>query len=141
MREVLKYEAFDGVLFDTKLECEEYEKNHVFLNPNEIKFYSLNGKKIKGPCESVFIDANRFVVFNEEALTTFIEFRRRLKLKAPELPTMEEDVDYPLHYVFKNNDWLCYEDFIAILKDDMLHEFTSEYEENEEDRHNLADNG
>ena len=139
MREIVRYEALDGKLFDDKDACQEYEKDHPFLNPKAIKFYSINGKKIKDPSESVFIDSNRFIVFNESALLTYQEYCQRFGLKAPHVPTMS--VTYPLHYAFKNNSWNCYEELIAIIESEMDEDFTSEYEDNEEDRHNLADCG
>ena len=49
MREITKYEAFDGRLFNNEQDCNEYEASHPFLNPKAIKFYSMNGKKIKDP--------------------------------------------------------------------------------------------
>ena len=137
MREIIKYEALDGRIFMTREECEEYEIDHPFTNPKAIKFYSVNGKKIKDPDESVFLDSNQFVVFSEEALSVYQEYRLRFGLKAPALPSMP--VPYPLHYSFKNNEWLCYEEAIAMLTFEMRQEFSMEYEDNDEDRHNLVE--
>ena len=139
MREVIKYEALDGKLFNTSEECSHYEENHPFLNPKEIKFYSMNGKKIKNPDESVFLDCNQFIVFSENALLTYMEYRKRFGLKTPELPTMP--VMYPLHYVFKEGVWQCYEEMLALIEYNLVQQFENEYEENEEDYHNLVDCG
>lgn len=136
MREVIKYEAFDGVLFDTKALCEKHEVNHILFNPHRIKFYSLNGKKIKGPSESVLIDANRFIAWDAEALATYQAYCSLYGLSIPESPTC---VGYPLHYVF-NSGWVCIEDTIEQLYQE-IENFSDEYEENEEDHHNLADCG
>ena len=137
MRELIKYEALDGKLFDYKEECEDYERNHPFFNPKAIKFYSMNGKKIKDPNESVFLDCNQFIAFTKEALLTYIEYRERLGLKTPTLPSMP--VPYPLHYIFRDGVWQCYEDIIAFFTYGLKHDFENEYEENEEEYHNLIE--
>ena len=136
MKEVIKYEAFDGKLFDIKENCEEYETNHPLFNPQSIKFYSLNGKKIKNPSESVFIDANRFIAFNEKALVAYQNYCARLGLCVPEFPKLY--CKYPLHYMFGAAGWYCIEDVIDQCYADMETGFQDEYEENEEDRHNLV---
>ena len=137
MREIIKYEALDGKLFDYKEECEDYESNHPFFNPKAIKFYSMNGKKIKDPNESVFLDCNQFIAFTKEALLTYIKYRERLGLKTPTLPNMP--VLYPLHYIFRDGVWQCYEEIIASFTYGIKHDFENEYEENEEDYHNLIE--
>lgn len=137
MREIIKYEALDGKLFDYKEECEDYESNHPFFNPKAIKFYSMNGKKIKDPNESVFLDCNQFIAFTEEALLTYIKYRERLGLKTPTLPSMP--VPYPLHYIFRDGVWQCYEDIIASFTYGLKYDFENEYEENEEEYHNLIE--
>ena len=137
MREIIKYEALDGKLFDSAEQCENYENNHPFFNPKAIKFYSMNGKKIKDPNESVFLDCNQIVVFNEETLLTYINYRQHWGLKTPSLPSIP--VSYPRHYVFREGAWQCYEEMIALINYDIAREFENEYEENEEEYHNLIE--
>ena len=140
MREitVTYYEAFDGKQFNIKEECEAYESNHPFFNPKAIKFYSMNGKKISDPCESVFIDSNRFRVFNEEALTCYQDFCRRMGMKVPPNPNIEQQ--WPFHYVFEDGRWHCVEHEAQYWINKLAVDFLPEYEDNEEDLHNLVDN-
>lgn len=136
MRKIVKYEALDGKLFDNEEACATYEVNHPFLNPEEIQFYSLRGKQIKNPCESVFLDSNRFVVYTSDALKTYQEYCERFRIKAPEdthLPCA-----YPRHYIFAGNEWMCIEEQILELECDLKTFFLNEYEDNEEERHNLV---
>lgn len=41
MKEITMYEAFDGEIFDSAFECEEYERRHYTL-PESIKFYDID---------------------------------------------------------------------------------------------------
>ena len=139
MRETTKFEAIDGKLFDSREACLEYEKDHPFMNPKEIKFYSSNGKKIKDPNENVFIDSNLFIVYTEKALATYQEYCQKMRIKVPKEPQMP--TPFPLHYVFRNSEWICIEGRIMELEYDRRTCFLDEYEENEEDLHNLVDCG
>ena len=139
MRELTRYEAFDGKIFDLKEDCEVYEREHPFLNPNEIKFYSINGKKIKGPCESVFLDSNRFVVFSAKTFENYQTYCRHIGLRVP--PEPSHLIPFPHHYLFINNHWECLEDKIFDYQLEIENGFLDEYEDNEEDRHNLVDKG
>lgn len=135
MREVIRYEAFDGAVFNTQEECEYYEKNHIFNDESRIIFYSFNNKKIKNPCEFVFIDSNRFQVFDEQALIAYQLYCDNLKIARPET---SKYVTFPLHYVYENNQWVCLEERIAMDRLTISIGYRDDYEENEEDRHNLA---
>lgn len=136
MRKIVRYEALDGRPFDNEEDCLKYEANHPFLNPKEIQFYSLRGKKIKSPCESVFIDSNRFVVYTPQALQTYQDYCERFHIKAP--ADTQIPCPFPRHYIFVGNEWTCIQEQIRQLELDLDAFFLNEYEENEEDRHNLA---
>lgn len=41
MKEITRYEAFDGKIFDSAFECEEYERRYYTL-PESIKFYDID---------------------------------------------------------------------------------------------------
>lgn len=138
MREIIRYEALDGKLFAFKEECIAYEKDHPFLNPKEIKFYSINGKKIKDPNENVFIDSNRFIAYTERGLNAYQEYCKRMGIKVPEEPQLP--TPYPLHYMYTGIDWICIEGRMMELQYDLKTCFLDEYEDNEEDHHNLVDN-
>lgn len=135
MREIIRYEAFDGVVFNTQEECEYYEKNHIFNDESRIIFYSFNNKKIKNPCEFVFIDSNRFQVFDEQALIAYQLYCDNLKIARPK---SGKYATFPLHYVYENNQWVCLEERIAMDRLTISTGYRDDYEENEEDRHNLA---
>ena len=45
------------------------------------------------------------------------------------------------HYLFVNNRWECLEDKIFDYQLEIENGFLDEYEDNEEDRHNLVDKG
>ena len=135
MREVIRYEAFDGAVFNTQEECEYYEKNHIFRDESRIIFYSSNNKKIKNPCEFVFLDSNKFQVFDEQALIAYQLYCDNLKIARPESGRY---AIFPLHYVYENNQWVCLEERITMDSFTISNGYRDDYEENEEDRHNLA---
>lgn len=139
MREIVRYEALDGKLFASKEDCIAYEKDHPFLDPKEIKFYSENGKKIKDPNENVFLDSNRFIAFTERGLTAYQDYCRRMGIKVPEDPKLP--TFFPRHYMYVGTEWICIEGRMVELEYDLQTGFLDEYEENEEDCHNLADCG
>ena len=139
MREIIRYEAFDGTYFDNREACEDYERNHILSQPEEIKFYSINGKKIKSPCESVFLDSSRFIAHTPEALRAYQDYCVFLGLKVPPEPIYL--VPFPRHYMFSNGEWACLEAKILEAEHDIQYCFLDEYEDNEEDRHNLVDKG
>jgi hypothetical protein len=76
-------------------------------------------------------------VFNEETLLTYINYRQHWGLRTPSLPSIP--VPYPRHYVFREGAWQCYEEMIALINYDIAREFENEYEENEEEYHNLIE--
>ena len=137
MREITKYEAFDGRLFNNEQDCNDYEASHPFLNPKAIKFYSMNGKKIKDPDERVFIDNNRFIAYTKEGLTAYQDFCAHMGLKIPAEPRLP--TPFPRHYIFEGNKWICIEGRINELEANRATYFLDEYEEDsDEQRHNLA---
>lgn len=139
MREIKYWESFDGVQFDNEEDCALYEKGHVLFDSSRIQFYSNHGNFIPDPCEQVLLDSNRFKVFDDEVLGAYIQYCHGLNIKAPDYPAMP--VLYPLHYRFINGFWECIEDEIMKLNYALKTEFDDTVIEEEEGRHDLADNG
>lgn len=127
MKEIVRYEAFDGTFFHTKEECETYEENHPFRDERSITFYSVNGKKVANPCESVYLDSNRFIAYTEEALLLYQHYCEKMGIKIPTAPALA--VPYPLHYQFERGKWTCIEGRIAELQDSLTYNFLPEYED------------
>ena len=139
MREIKYWESFDGVQFDNEEDCALYEQGHVLFDSSRIKFYSNNGNFIPDPCEPVLLDSNRFKVFDDEALGAYIQYCNGLNIKAPDYPAMP--VSYPLHYRFIGGFWECIEDEIMKLNYALKIDFDDTVIEEEEGRHDLADDG
>lgn len=139
MREVKYWESFDGVQFDNEEDCALYEQGHILFDNSRIQFYSNNGNFIADPCESVLLDSNRFKVFDDEALSEYIQYCNGLNIKAPDYPSMP--TPYPLHYRFISGFWECIEDEIMKLNYALKTDFDDTVIEEEEGRHDLADNG
>ena len=139
MREIKYWESFDGVQFDNEEDCALYEKGHVLFDNSRIQFYSNNGNFIADPCESVLLDSNRFKVFDDEVLSAYIQYCHGLNIKAPDYPSMP--TPYPLHYRFINGFWECIEDEIMKLNYALKTDFDDTVIEEEEGRHDLADDG
>ena len=141
MREVKRYEALDGKLFFSETDCLDYEKGHPFLDSKEMEFYSLNGKRIKTPNESVFLDSNYLAIYSERALSYYQQYCERMNLRIPAWPDHELNIPFPWHYCFNNGGWVCIEEEIIKYSSMLSSNFSTEYEENEEDYHNLVDCG
>lgn len=141
MREVKRYEALDGKLFLSGTDCLDYEKDHPFLDSKEMEFYSLNGKRIKTPNESVFLDSNYLAIYSERALSYYQQYCERMNLRIPAWPDHELNISFPWHYCFNNGGWVCIEEEISKYNTMLDSNFNKEYEENEEDYHNLVDCG
>lgn len=137
MLAVTKWETFDGKLFDTEEEARVYETEHLFFNQKRIIFYSNNGNIIDEPCESVFLDSNRFKVYDIEALDTYRHYCHFLGIAVPHAP--KYNLVYPLHYRFNRGGWECVEESIADLKYSIMEEYKDEIELQEEERHTLAE--
>ena len=141
MREVKRYEALDGKLFLSETDCLDYEKGHPFLDSKEMEFYSLNGKRIKTPNERVFLDSNYLAIYSERALSYYQQYCERMNLRIPAWPDHELNIPFPWHYCFNNGGWVCIEEVISKYNTMLDSNFNKEYEENEEDYHNLVDCG
>ena len=113
MRKVEFWQAFDGAQFSSKESCEQYEHDHSFFDKTHIQFFSNNGFLINEPCDCVFLDSNRFKVYNEETLKEYIDYCNNLGIQAPHL--VDPLLPYPLHYHFMNGRWQCIEEEIAAL--------------------------
>lgn len=128
MRKVEYWESFDGRRFEAKKECEDYEREHPFFDKSHIKFYSNNGYLIEHPCDCVFMDSNRFEVYNEETLLEYIKYCENLRIKAPRVTSFA--VPYPLHYRFICGDWECLEESVAEITYALKTDFNNDiYEE------------
>lgn len=141
MREVKRYEALDGKLFLSETDCLDYEKDHPFLDHKEMEFYSLNGKRIKTPNESVFLDSNYLAIYSERALSYYQQYCERMNLRIPAWPDHKLQIPFPWHYCFNNGGWVCIEEEISKYNTMLNSNFNKEYEENEENYHNLVDCG
>ena len=137
MRKVEYWESFDGERFENEMLCAEYERNHPFFDETCIKFYSNNGNLITDPGESVFLDSNRFKVFNSNTLECYIKYCNNLHIKAPDFPSMQ--IPYPLHYRFINGSWECVEDEMVKLNYVLRTEFNDTVTEDAEGRHDLVE--
>lgn len=134
MLQVSHWKAFDGRLFNSEEDCREYESAHPFLDMNQIVFYSNEGRIIGDPDEHVLIDSNAFKVSNREVFTMYAQFRKELKLKEPKAA----NVEFPCHYCFMNNKWICIEEEILKWQNILRNSFTDEFVENEDERHDLV---
>lgn len=138
MKKVEYWEAFDGERFDNEEACLEYEKNHIFFDNSRIRFYSNAGNLIAYPCDSVFLDSNRFKVMDEEALAAYIKYCERWKIGAPTYA--DREIGYPLHYSFYRGEWLCLEQEIYHINDTIARMYDDTMTEEElEERHNLIE--
>ena len=138
MKKVEYWEAFDGEKFDEAETCAEYEKNHVFFDNSRIRFYSNAGNLIARPCDSVFLDSNRFQVMDEGALAAYIKYCERWKIGAPAYA--DREIPYPLHYSFYRGEWVCLEEEIRRIQNAMEKFYDDTVvEEEREERHNLIE--
>ena len=137
MKKVEYWEAFDGKRFEEESACDAYEEAHPFFDNKRIQFYSNNGHLISKPCENVFLDSNRFEVFDKEALEAYADYCNFLRIKAPVRPTLVEG--FPLHYRFLNGTWECIEEKIFQLHDSLLNDFNSNVIEDVDEHHNLME--
>lgn len=135
MKEVTFFQSFDGKFFKTSEECSEHENNHAFMNPDKIIFYTDNGMKIPTPSEEVFLDSNRFKVFDENTLGLYRDYCDHLDIAAPSLDCT---LTFPRHYKFYEGEWKCLEEEILQLELSFETDFGEHYSHNEEDHHNLA---
>ena len=137
MKKVEYWEAFDGKRFEEENACGAYEEAHPFFDNKRIQFYSNNGHLISKPCENVFLDSNRFEVFDKEALEAYANYCNFLRIKAPARPTLVEG--FPLHYRFLNGTWECIEEKIFQLHDSLLNDFNSNVIEDADEHHDLME--
>ena len=114
MRKIEYWESFDKKKFCSEEECVKYESEHPFTDQNKIRFYSNTGNLINDPRESVWLDSNRFRVYDLNTLQTYIDYCKNLHIEAPYVPAMI--LPFPLSYHFMNGKWECIEETIKTLE-------------------------
>jgi hypothetical protein len=113
MKEIIKYEAFDGTIFEDEDECVEYERlkqNGKFAG--QIHFFGFDKKPLKISCEAY--EVYYVIVETVEAAMWWDDFCREEKVERP----FEKKPFKPGFYWYDgySSEWKCLEEEMEKLQ-------------------------